>query len=1195
MNWRAVKWIFVSCLAVGIAVVIAPPVEAQVDTGAILGTVKDRSGAVIPGARVTLTNEGTSFRVSTVTDQIGNYTFTPVQIGTYTVTASYRGFQKAVHTHVDVNIQQQVVVSFTLLPGEVTQIVQVTSATPLLQTQNASVGNVIGTRDVNDLPLAGRNYTFLAQLVAGVTKVQQNGRGLSASGSFNANGTQAAQNDYLLDGIDNNADQVDFLNGTAYVIRPPVDAIQEFKVQTSNFSAEFGRAAGAVINVSLKSGTNQLHGDAWEFLRNSGLDAADFFENAGNLKKGEFRQNQFGFTLGGPFVIPHVYHGKNKTFFFVDYDGMRIRQAQTFVGTVPTVIERASGFTDFADLISGQSGHRTDLLGRAFPSGTIFDPATTRPVTKGEVDPVTGMTAKGNGFVRDPFTGNIIPQTRLDGVGLKLASLYPAPTNGNLFNNFASNPVRKDNYNEFDVRVDHNFSDKDTMFARVSYNKEPQFLPTPFGGIADGLGNFNQGDQTTTSNGVALSETHSFSSAVVNEFRAGYSRLATYRVPPFGNQLGIPEQYGIPGVVQFSGNGGLPQFSIGSTNSLGTRGFLPTDEINPTWQLSENLTVIRGPHTLKMGAEVMHIKFYTLQPPYPKGLFDFNGVFTSIPGSTDGSTGRAQFLLAPAKATVPGGINFVGGPDSVNASNVNATDDRQSYLGTYIQDDWKTRPSLTLNLGIRWEYYQLPFERYGAQANFVPGAPGSTAKYLIPERRCGGPISPSFQSTLAASGILFACWGNPSLATSPSTNFGPRFGFAYQATSKLVLRGGYGIFYNGFQNLGYGPNIGGNYPFVFTFNETNPDPAHPIVYPNGSLGSLATGLTGFAFTPLAVNGKGLSFNGFQFNALTPSTQEWNVTLQSQFTPNQSVELAYVGNVSRHLYTIPGSNHPSEILPPNTSLPRFVPFPLLSIGPSYTTTQGNSNYNSVQASFERRFSGGLNFLADYTYSKCRTDARDTLIGDIGGYRAPYLANFGIQADYSLCDFDTPNMVHLSGGYTLPVGKGERFLRNTSAVSNAVLGGWRMNWILTLQDGNPFTVGCPLGTVTGMGCNALLVPGKDIYAGPHDVNQWLNPAAFTNPSAASSIGQSDYAPLGGAPTQAHGPGFHRLDFSLFKEIQTSERTHLEFRAEAFNLTNTPNFSLPGNLNFLNTKTFATSTSTVDAPYDSREIQFALKFYW
>jgi hypothetical protein len=1193
-----------------------------VDTGAILGTVKDQSGAVIPGARVTLTNEGTGFNVSTVAEADGSYVFRPVKIGTYSAEAEYKGFQKILREHVTVNVQQQVVVDFTLVPGQVTQTVEVAGAAPLLQTQEASVGQVVTARTINNLPLNGRNFIFLAQLSAGVTQGQEDTRGLGASGSFAANGSRPAQNNYLLDGIDNNADLVDFLNGTAYVVKPPVDAVGEFKIQTNNYSAEMGRSAGATLNATVKSGTNQFHGAAWEFFRNDVLDAANFFENAGNEKKGRYQQNQFGGAIGGPIK-------RDKVFFFGDYEGTRIRQAIPYVSTVPTALERSSGYTNLSELLSQGGTQGPDALGRTYQLGQVLDPSTTRPVSCGVADPVTGLmppttapmapcpsgtpTGTQAGYVREPFQGNILPANRLDSNAINLLNLFPAPTSAGLFNNFLSNPILRNTVNQFDVRVDANLSQKDQLFGRVSYSDVPQYIPGPFTGFADG-GAFYAGYQTASSINTAVSETHSFAPTLVNEARLGFNRLGTSRVQPFASDLSnIPGKFGIQDVPQVPLNGGLGTIFFTGLNNLGSNQFLPSVEYNSTVQFTDNLTKIRGKHTLKAGLEFQHLKFSILQPPSGRGTWSFNGEYTEVVNSTGGNTGLAQMLLTPCSPPpapcsiplVPGGNPLVGGSNGVTASNYANTDMGRNYWGLYFQDDWKVTPKLTLNLGLRWEYFGQIIENYGAQSNFIPVGPGGPAQFLLTQQRCNTPLSSDFLTALQTDNINLVCSSLPGLGHSQNTNFSPRIGFAYQITPKLVARGGYGIFYGGFENSVIETYV--DFPFQFTLNLPSLVPYAPITFPNGSLGTLETGLSALVpLTSAAAPAAGVSFTGEDFHMKTPYTQGYNFTLQYEVTPNQTFQLGYVGNTVRHMGSYINPNSPSQILPPGLNSYAYSPYPDFPTGSTYSTFAGDSYYNALQANFERRFNAGLQLLTNFTWSKCRTDASDVLNETAIFYRAPLLPGFGLQGDYGLCDFQIAHVFHFSGTYQLPFGRGKRYLANSSRFVNQALGGWSTNWILTLQDGQPFTVPCVISTTSGFGCNALLVPGVNPIAGPHNVNQWMNPAAFTSPPVATAIGQSDYAPLGGAPTQLIGPGFHRLDFALFKQFRTSERTSLEFRAEFFNLTNTPNFAAPGfnangtsaapgALNYTSPSTFGTINTTRDLQNDQREIQFALKFYF
>ncbi len=1152
---------------------IASTVHAQVDSGAILGQVSDPSGAPIPGAILTLVSEDTGLTSTMPTDSRGAYSFSPVRIGSYTLTVERQGFSKITQHHLKVNIQQEALVNFSLQIGQVDQTITVADVVPVLQTQDASVGQVIDARPIRDLPLNGRNYTFLAQLAAGVTFGQKDTRGEDSNGRFSANGTRPTQNNYLLDGIDNNSSINSRQNGKDFVVLTPVDGLAEFKVQTNNYNAQFGRAAGAVLNATVKSGTNQLHGDAWEFLRNDKVDATDFFINAAGKPISEFRRNQFGFTQGGPVYLPHLYDGRNRTFFFVDYEGTRIRQGVTDVSTVPTLSEKQSGYTNFQDLIANQSGKRTDASGASYASGTIFDPATTR--------------ALGNSFIRDPFPSNMIPSSRLDPNAVKILQLLPNPTSPGILANYISSPIFQDNSNSYDIRIDEIVSDHDQLFGRFTSSRLNRLHPGPFPGLADG------GDSLVNSNlednalNAIVAETHGFTPSMINEFRLGLNRESAIWLQPNGDQMGIPAQFGIQGVPQTPGNGGLPEFTVGSYSRFGSYGFMPSEKFGTTPQITDDFTWNRHSHTIKGGFTGQRIWSPFTQPPQARGLLNFSGAYTSVVNQTDNTTAVAQMLLAPV------GANGLGGATQVQLSNFHSHDLRRFYSGAYVQDDWKLTPKLTLNLGLRWDYFSFMEDKFGDNANLIPGPGMSGGIFLIPDTRAN--LLPStFTSALNKDGIRVMSNGLH-VGSPQKTNFGPRFGFAWQATSKLVVRGGYGIFYGGTEEIGGNPLLTENFPFEYTVTRTALTSTSPIIAGN-SIGLIENSFQNLSLDPATVSVSGLPLKGFQYNWKTPSTQSRNLMLEYQVGRSSSVSVGYVGSGARHIPEILNANPVLTILPPGTNSLPYIPYPdFATSGGNYTTTQGSSNYNSLQTSFERRFSAGLSVLANFTWSKVRTDGRDPLEGDIGGYRAPFLPGFGIQKDTGFADFDVRRSFHFSGLYELPFGKGKRFAGNANRFADHLIGGWSLNWIVTAQDGQPFTVTCPLATTTGSGCDAFLVPGQDRYAGTHDVNHFLNAAAFSNPPAATHIGQTDYTPLGGAPTQVSGPPFRRLDLSLFKRIPVSDRISFEFRAEAFNVTNTPNFANPSLLNFLDTTSFGRVTATRDSPNDPRELQFGLKFYW
>ena len=947
------------------------------------------------------------------------------------------------------------------------------------------------------------------------------------------------------------------------------------------------------------------------------------------------RQNQFGVAIGGPVVIPHVINGRNKLFFFGDYEGLRRVQGTILTGSVPTVAERNSNYTDFTDLIAGQSGFSTDLLGRIIPNGTILDPSTTRAVTGGYVrDPFTNGTCAG---VTD-FTGktaacglNILPDTRLDPNAIALLNLYPLPTNSSLFGNFSNSPKLYEHRNSFDARMDANFSEHDQLFFRFSLVDDPQFIPGIFGGVADG-GGFQQGTQTANAQQTVLGWTHTFNPTAINVARVGFNYLHTSRYSPEANNLtDIPGTYGIQAIPQDTLNGGLPAFGIQGLQTLGSNAFLPSDEVTSTLQVSDDFTKIYGKHTFKAGFEYQHVKFSTLQPPWSRGEFDYNGDYTNVvnSGAGNSNTGRAAFLLIPTLSSVPGGVNYLGGSTNIYVSNISLTDNGKNYYGGYVQDDFKVTQKLTLNLGVRWDYFGLVFEHHGNQANFVPaGAPTGGPLYIIPNGPNQNNLSDSFRSLLALDGISLVqsnIYGK-GLGNSQPNNFAPRVGFAYQVTPKLVVRGGYGIFYNGFENRGFSPNIGENYPFQFNFNFSEPNNHTSVTFPGcetAGPGGTATFETGFSCTPLSplqVNASGLALRGIQFDYKTPYSMGGNLTVQYQLTSTMSLQAAYVNSSARHLETFPGSNNVTQILPANATAQNFVQFSDFARGSSYAATQGNSSYNALQTKVEKQFGAGLSFLATYTWSKTLSDAGDLLNGgSLAGYRAPSVPGFGIKGDYGLASFDIRNVFHLSGSYDLPFGKGKKFGSDASGVANQVIGGWSVNTIITIQGGQPITLSCPSGTAAGVGCYDIRVNGQDpklgIYTDAKGKPNWIgNAAAFTQPCILDASGQPTATPagcvpltglgaLGGSPAQIPGPGFRRVDFSIFKNFSIHERYTLQFRTEIFNVFNHPNFNAPnfggngvvaiGGSGNYSSSTFGEIGSTRDAPYDARQIQFALKF--
>jgi hypothetical protein len=1198
---------------------------AQIDTGGITGTILDPTGAVVPGVKITLTNDATNVRTTTTSTSTGTYSFGGVVPGTYTIEAAASGFGNYIVHGLEVHLQQVLTVDAHLAKGSVQQNLTVTAAAPLLQAENAAIGQTVTTQSVNNLPLATRDWGSLAQLSAGVATAPP-GQPTADSGStesayFSVDGGNVWQNDFRLNGINDNIEVYGGnYTGTNAAIVPPPDAIEEFKVQSGDFSAEFGHSTGGVINAAIKSGTNHVHGDIWEYVRNDAFNANYFF-NAGHPVP-EYRQNLFGATIGGPFVIPHVYNGKDKTFFFADYQGGRYITPVPATSTVPTTGMVNSKFTNLQDLITYNSGTGTDVLGRAFPHGTILDPATTRALPNSGVDPITGLTGAPGSYVRDPFYGcsasggclgftgnhttnfattsqeallNIIPTSRIDPNAVNLLGVYPTQTSAGLNNNFLYVPKANHTTNTYDIRIDEDFNVNNILFGVFDRSYYTTVVPSSLPGVA--VGETGGRNDSLPAYAFAVGYTHIFTPTLTNEMHVGMVHSNKLQQSFYGNTFGIPAQYGIQGIPQVANNGGLPPVTINGLTHIGVGNYTPTLQYVYSIEGADAVTKVFRNHTFKIGFQIDDLEGNISQPPQGRGDFNFNGQYTDIPNKNSSLTGIGDLLLTPIASTV-GGVNDVGGMSSFSGSNIAATNDHRWYWGAYFQDDFKATPNLTLNLGLRWDYFTPYAETSGRQANFIPvGGNGSTGTYYMSNQGCSLPRSAAFNTLLASSNITLDCVSNLTLGTAQKTNFAPRVGFAFRVTPKLVVRGGFGTAYGALGNLGYGGTLGTNYPFVYTTTVPSADSQHPIILSNGQPATMEAAFTTLNLQDPTINsGVGLNLYGRQQNFQTPYVQTQNLTIQDQFTNHDSIQVGYVGTEGRHLDNLGYNNANTQILPVGANPQNYIPYPSFARNSTYETTNASSSYNSLQTTYEHQTSYGLYLLGNYTWSKCLSD-QHTQASQNQAYRAEWLPGFGISRDYALCDSDATSIVHLAGSYDLPFGHGRQFMATASKPVDVLLGGWTVNFIYSYQTGQPFTITCPTATTADFGCFANEVPGQNIYAGPHNYTQWLNPNAFAEPPAATAIGQTDYSPLGGGQQQARGPHFTNLDSSVLKDFTFTESIRLQFRAEAFNTTNTPPFAQPGQLNFTNLSQFSSITSTKNSNENNgaRTLQLALKLFY
>jgi len=1162
--------------------------SAQTDQGAITGVVADSTGAVIPNAQVTATNIDTGLALETKSNNSGVFVFSPLKIGNYTVSASSAGFQTVSRENLHLDIQQRLNLSFTLPAGAVSETVTVDSAVPVLQTQDAAVGQVVSTKEINDTPLNGRNWVYIAQLTSGVAPPFGNTRG-SGSGDFVANGQRAEQNNFILDGVDNNTNLVDFLNGSSYIMRPPPDALSEFSLQTSNFSAEFGHSAGAVLQANIKSGTNQIHGDAWEYLRNTNLDAINWNAGPGAVVP-PYHQNQFGATLGLPIW-------KNKLFYFGDMEVNRISISNPTLINVPTALERQG---NFSELLNG------DLNGVGTPV-TLYEPNS--------FDRNQPLVCNGQ--------QNVLCANQINSVAQNILNLYPAPNTGNgkLFNNYRVNVGNSDNTVQWDQRLDWNVNAKDQSYVRYSYLHEIKTNGLPLGPVLDGSGYGGLYDTNLAMNFMG-SETHIFAPTLTNELRFGYNwGVFNFQQPnaynPAANaSLGLgpqpsnlkPGQFGLPlGYV----NGTIQQWgSVGISR-----------ESQNVYQILDNVTKIWGNHSLKFGASFQAVRFFYIYAPADLGQYHWDGQFTS---DGDSNTGNAVADMLV---------------DQQNYAQISVSpkvNDAQWYDAGYVQDDWKLTRRLTLNLGVRYDYFQPYKENSGRQANFVVTGPlgiGTGSGVLqFPRSQRNIVLGSPFLTALAKDNVTVQFVDNDRLVTAQKANFAPRVGLAYSPLDKTVVRTGFGIFYGGLQSNGNG-NLGANFPWSNTAGFSAPTCVQnncPSLAAQGI--SLQAGLlpaTGGGQLQTFISQPG--FHSSDPKIKPPYTMNFSLGVQQEISPNMSFTMTYVGNLTRHMELYAAPNTAPGLWRNNTNTNQYNPFPDLG-GIGQEHFGGVSTYNSLQTKVEKRYSHGLTFLATYTWSHALDDASDAggLFSAIGN-RQPTLIPYIDELTNSV--FDIRNRFTINGNYEIPVGKGRAFLGNSPRWLDEIAGGWSSSLTYAAQTGIPFSVSPNINTASGGGARAY--PVRDPFAGggsPDPTNpsltscpaqvktklNYFNPCAFRNPLPGEMISDDTHpvgsvnpdgvpvtfqapvtdkataiALLGGRQNNVYGPGYYQVNMSLFKTFKTFHEQNLQFRADGFNVLNHPTLGTPnGSMNSTGGLISGPKFFQNNTP-DARFFQLALKY--
>lgn len=1153
---------------------------AQTDLGTVRGIITDTSGAVISGASITLTSVDTGAARKVVADAKGRFEADALQRGTYSAHIDAKGFESQEQVF-ELKVSQTQDLRFSLAVGSANETVTVTDAAPVVDTSTSSTGLVVGAQEVTDLPLNGRNFTELALLAPGVTRGTY---GSAASGvgggsetfrygetggaALSVNGLRQQANNFELDGVSNN----ELLVGTI-VFFPPVEATQEFRVTTSVAPAQFGGAGGAIVQSSIKSGSNQFHGSAFGFYRDAIFDSNPNYTFGGYYAfdpKPAFHRTQFGGTLGGPLW-------KKRLFMFGDYQGLRQEQPQQrYTVTVPTLKMRTG---DFSEILGQQNS--------AQPVNAFYVWACPNPVPAGAAgaiyDPTTCSQWNYGGHP------NVIDPSRMSKAGLNYLNAFPAPNQTNsdgtpaIFNNYVSVPEQTQRFDDFDVRLDATLSLRDTAFVRYSYGQDILQINSLFANLPAGYG---AGYNPTHPRGVAAGQTHAFTPHLVNEVLYGFTRDYYAYVNP-ESTVPVAQNLGIPSANRSAREMGLSEIS-GGPFSTGDAG--PYEVPQKSQEIADNLIWTRGAHTLRFGGNFQFHDVQYFQIPCAKECFSFSSDFTGF-ATADVLTGFVDSYSV--------GIGTPSG-------NV---DTQNWYQAEYAQDDWKITNRLTLNFGLRYEIFTYPIETHNYQSNFDLTT-----------------------LTLKEAGVS----GNSrALVDTNYHNFGPRFGFAYDLTGngKAAVRGGYGkyyfqerggggsslfnnpdfdgtVTYNAYQGAritlsGQTPTCPNNQPSTATCNTA---PISPYHYNNNA--AAATGVMPIPTFGSVVNPSdptGASLLSQDPHSPTSTVQQWNLQFQKQIDQATSFTLAYVGTKADHLLT--SFNLNTQELDANYNQFAYPQFDTIN----RLVNEGSANSNSLEVSVNRNFYHGLQLWAAYTWSHTLDDSNGAFFTGTNnpGNRIEVtngVVNLhGPLGNYGNSDQDIRNSFSFSTLWYLPFGRGQRYLRTLNPVLNSMVGGWQINAFTILQSGSPFDVTTGKGNANGTITWAVPNERADLSGTikyPKKLSEWFDYTQFAPPPAVFTPTNSTYPVFTRQGTvmrnALYGPSLRTMDLSVFRYFQITKKLKSQIRVQGYNVFNTPQFQNPAgevdpgfNLPTNNNVVSGEASQITDVrKYTNRQLEFAFR---